>query len=684
MTYTMSAVGHRPKDMWSTLAFADNLEQQRNVQNPLQYRYSLDEKKQYGGNTRADFFSRAEQLYFQALIEKRLKKNGSVELHTALNPGTDMAFARAAIAEKEKHKDEKNVQIIADIFGPEEFVNRQAGSTKDLDANKKSQYAMNEAKLMLAQMDGANVYSHDKDQSGKITLSVNALDHKQLNEYLHNDWDNQAQAALTKAQTSGGKYYPIPGKAYMGRGQNMIKKSSEVVGVYNGNPTKMDQFGRAQMQKGNKFVKESTTGHLLSYAATGEPFGKFKRDANGQYPNTTNRQVTVVSPIAIAKIARQAGNQVMEGWGKYENKPSIKTLAGEDVSGNSLKIDRNNYAKAVLRNLHQPVNEGSTVANVSGNNQFVPENNPVANDPNLQAMSSVPDTNFVPDNNVSQPVMPGKQDSIKVTELKQPTVAVPTSLKDNTNVYALDRGNGYQGNKPKLEIFDNWEQCETARDELKGSKSGYQYHKFDQVDDAKKWLQLSSKDERKAFTDSLKGPQTTKPKTTYYAVYFGRDTGVFTNYQDVKKSVSGFKDAEFHKFATEDLANQYLNISDSAQREMFVNSLNESKAKQNPQKQITQEFLNQKQNPEKQTTQKFLDQKPDPQKQTVPEMTDDLTSALDPIAGGLDPNSIKSSNTPFDIDNEQVAQQKAQQKRTKIRQNQQKKQAEETNELSTH
>lgn len=675
MTYTMSAVGHRPKDMWSTLAFADNLEQQRNVQNPLQYRYSLDEKKQYGGNTRADFFSRAEQLYFQALIEKRLKKNGSVELHTALNPGTDMAFARAAIAEKEKHKDEKNVHVIADIFGPEEFVNRQTGSVKDADANKKSQYAMNEAKLMLAQMDGANVYSHSKDQSGKVSLSVNALDHKQLNEYLHNDWDNQAQTALTKAQSSGGKYYPIPGKAYMGRGQNMIKGSSEVVGVYNGNPTKMDQFGRAQMQKGNKFVKESTTGHLLSYAATGKPFGKFKRDANGQYPNTTNRQVTVVSPIAIAKIARQAGNQVMEGWGKYENKPSIKTLAGEDVSGNSLKIDRNNYAKAVLRNLHQPVNESSTVANVSDNNQFVPESNPVANDPNLQTMNSVPETNFVPDNDASLSVMPNQKGPAKVTATKlQPTIAVPTNLKDNTNVYALDRGDGYRGSKSKLEIFDNWKQCETARDELKGSKSGYQYHKFNQIDDAKKWLQLSSKDERKVFTDSLKGPQTTKPKTTYYAVYFGRDTGVFTNYQDVKKSVSGFKDAEFHKFATKDLANQYLNISDSAQREMFVNSLNESKAKQNPQKQTTQEFLNQKQNPKNQTA----------QQQVISEATDDLSSALDPVAGGLDPNSIKVSSMPFNLDNEQAAQQKAQQKRTKIRQNQQKKQAEDTDELSAH
>lgn len=675
MTYTMSAVGHRPKDMWSTLAFADNLEQQRNVQNPLQYRYSLDEKKQYGGNTRADFFSRAEQLYFQALIEKRLKKNGSVELHTALNPGTDMAFARAAIAEKEKHKDEKNVHVIADIFGPEEFVNRQMGSAKDADANKKSQYAMNEAKLMLAQMDGANVYSHSKDQSGKVSLSVNALDHKQLNEYLHNDWDNQAQTALTKAQSSGGKYYPIPGKAYMGRGQNMIKSSSEVVGVYNGNPTKMDQFGRAQMQKGNKFVKESTTGHLLSYAATGEPFGKFKRDANGQYPNTTNRQVTVVSPIAIAKIARQAGNKVMEGWGKYENKPSIKTLAGEDVSGNSLKIDRNNYAKAVLRNLHQPVNESSTIASVSNNNQFVPENNLVANDPNLQSMKSIPETNFVPDNNTSQPVMPNQKGPAKVTATKlQSTIAVPTNLKDNTNVYAFDRGDGYRGNKPKLEIFDNWKQCETARDELKGSKSGYQYHKFNQIDDAKKWLQLASKDERKAFTDSLKGPQTTKPKTTYYAVYFGRDTGVFTNYQDVKKSVSGFKNAEFHKFATEDLANQYLNISDSTQREMFVNSLNESKTKTDSQKQTTQAFLDQKQNPQKQAT----------QQQIVSETTDDLSSALDPVAGGLDPNSIKVSNMPFNIDNEQAAQQKAQQKRTKIRQNQQKKQADNTDELSAH
>lgn len=675
MTYTMSAVGHRPKDMWSTLAFADNLEQQRNVQNPLQYRYSLDEKKQYGGNTRADFFSRAEQLYFQALIEKRLKKNGSVELHTALNPGTDMAFARAAIAEKEKHKDEKNVHVIADIFGPEEFVNRQMGSAKDADANKKSQYAMNEAKLMLAQMDGANVYSHSKDQSGKVSLSVNALDHKQLNEYLHNDWDNQAQTALTKAQSSGGKYYPIPGKAYMGRGQNMIKGSSEVVGVYNGNPTKMDQFGRAQMQKGNKFVKESTTGHLLSYAATGEPFGKFKRDANGQYPNTTNRQVTVVSPIAIAKIARQAGNQVMEGWGKYENKPSIKTLAGEDVSGNSLKIDRNNYAKAVLRNLHQPVNENSTIASVSNNNQFVPENNPVANDPNLQSMKSIPETNFVPDNDASLSVMPNQKGPAKVTATKlQPTIAVLTNLKDNTNVYAFDRGDGYRGNKPKLEIFDNWKQCETARDELKGSKSGYQYHKFNQIDDAKKWLQLASKDERKAFTDSLKGPQTTKSKTTYYAVYFGRDTGVFTNYQDVKKSVSGFKNAEFHKFATEDLANQYLNISDSTQREMFVNSLNESKAKTDSQKQTTQAFLDQKQNPQKQAA----------QQQVVSETTDDLSSALDPVAGGLDPNSIKVSNMPFNIDNEQAAQQKAQQKRTKIRQNQQKKQAEDTDELSAH
>lgn len=675
MTYTMSAVGHRPKDMWSTLAFADNLEQQRNVQNPLQYRYSLDEKKQYGGNTRADFFSRAEQLYFQALIEKRLKKNGSVELHTALNPGTDMAFARAAIAEKEKHKDEKNVHVIADIFGPEEFVNRQMGSAKDADANKKSQYAMNEAKLMLAQMDGANVYSHSKDQSGKVSLSVNALDHKQLNEYLHNDWDNQAQIALTKAQSSGGKYYPIPGKAYMGRGQNMIKGSSEVVGVYNGNPTKMDQFGRAQMQKGNKFVKESTTGHLLSYAATGEPFGKFKRDANGQYPNTTNRQVTVVSPIAIAKIARQAGNQVMEGWGKYENKPSIKTLAGEDVSGNSLKIDRNNYAKAVLRNLHQPVNENSTIASVSNNNQFVPENNPVANDPNLQSMKSIPETNFVPDNDASLSVMPNQKGPAKVTATKlQPTIAVPTNLKDNTNVYAFDRGDGYRGNKPKLEIFDNWKQCETARDELKGSKSGYQYHKFNQIDDAKKWLQLASKDERKAFTDSLKGPQTTKSKTTYYAVYFGRDTGVFTNYQDVKKSVSGFKNAEFHKFATEDLANQYLNTSDSTQREMFVNSLNESKAKTDSQKQTTQAFLDQKQNPQKQAA----------QQQVVSETTDDLSSALDPVAGGLDPNSIKVSNMPFNINNEQAAQQKAQQKRTKIRQNQQKKQAEDTDELSAH
>lgn len=675
MTYTMSAVGHRPKDMWSTLAFADNLEQQRNVQNSLQYRYSLDEKKQYGGNTRADFFSRAEQLYFQALIEKRLKKNGSVELHTALNPGTDMAFARAAIAEKEKHKDEKNVHVIADIFGPEEFVNRQMGSAKDADANKKSQYAMNEAKLMLAQMDGANVYSHSKDQSGKVSLSVNALDHKQLNEYLHNDWDNQAQTALTKAQSSGGKYYPIPGKAYMGRGQNMIKGSSEVVGVYNGNPTKMDQFGRAQMQKGNKFVKESTTGHLLSYAATGEPFGKFKRDANGQYPNTTNRQVTVVSPIAIAKIARQAGNQVMEGWGKYENKPSIKTLAGEDVSGNSLKIDRNNYAKAVLRNLHQPVNENSTIASVSNNNQFVPENNPVANDPNLQSMKSIPETNFVPDNDASLSVMPNQKGPAKVTVTKlQPTISVPTNLKDNTNVYAFDRGDGYRGNKPKLEIFDNWKQCETARDELKGSKSGYQYHKFNQIDDAKKWLQLASKDERKVFTDSLKGPQPTKSKTTYYAVYFGRDTGVFTNYQDVKKSVSGFKNAEFHKFATEDLANQYLNINDSTQREMFVNSLNESKAKTDSQKQTTQAFLDQKQNPQKQAA----------QQQVVSEATDDLSSALDPVAGGLDPNSIKVSNMPFNIDNEQAAQQKAQQKRTKIRQNQQKKQAEDTDELSAH
>ena len=94
---------------------------------------------------------------------------------------------------------------------------------------------------------------------------------------------------------------------------------------------------------------------------------------------------------------------------------------------------------------------------------------------------------------------------------------------------------------------------------------------------------------------------------------------------------------------------------------MFVNSLNESKAKQNPQKQTTQEFLNQKQDPQKQIAQKFLDQKQDSQNQTVPEMADDLTSALDPVVGGLDPNSIKSSNMPFDIGNEQVAQQKASQ-----------------------
>lgn len=49
----------------------------------------------------------------------------------------------------------------------------------------------------------------------------------------------------------------------------------------------------------------------------------------------------------------------------------------------------------------------------------------------------------------------------------------------------------------------------------------------------------------------------------YYAVRKGKETGIFTSWEECEEKVKGYSGAEYKKFSRKDLAEEYVNYEES-------------------------------------------------------------------------------------------------------------------------
>ena len=420
--YTMTAFGHSPRDIYSTLSRQDNddvvsalqasdpslsaeaakakvsqmssKDRAEAMPKDQQLGLTANYSRQYAGENTKDRFSVAEQLKFEAMIEKRLKQYGHVDLQCSFGPGTPTAFTRAALAVKQHHP--KSVKVYGNFAGPAEFASRNSDMGRQGGGPLKngltpSQNAMMEAKLMLNSMDGVNFYTWSKDKDGNVQPKSTFIDRDTFRkDYLHGDpskFNQDAIKAIKEAEA--GNPYQIPRRVYWKMAHDRIDRSHESIAVYDGQYEKQNARGEARTKKDGKQIY-SNTGRLAKYAQVDPKdysYKDTKPEMSGVIPSDSTRKIEPVNgkiahtrrikdpetgeykegnPVTQAKLTTVMPSEIAGMVVNAQNDPSLKhgIYSINDVDGE--KVDLNlktdpmpskggsKYRNKVLASFKQP------------------------------------------------------------------------------------------------------------------------------------------------------------------------------------------------------------------------------------------------------------------------------------------------------------------------------------------
>ena len=426
--YKMAIIGHTPGDLFNKVAANDK-------KNGTKKMWACMPKKMFAGNYKQDYFSTMVTDYEQALIEKRLKEHDHVEVQTDLAQGVGMIGARAALGEKEKHRerqDGKQVSICAHLAGG-------FGQFKNMSPEGKEY-----AKLMLSQCDSAVITENGKTQK---------LDHKQLNERLHN-FDQEVETSNFSS------------KDYFIRDQNMLKATHELSTVYDGSWEKVNSKGETETYRSTGNPKHSNTGRRIAMFQSGSvknPPVTIPSKGMQQFKAPAGKKIINVDPVGMnslavqgfrkAEAAHQAlGDKMAIRKAAYNDFFNATTFAGEDVTKGryGINIENKGYRDKVLESLSRPLPD---VASNAQQPQAPGKVDPVSELPGMGSVvstqstsaQSVPDIpDMVSESDASQltPVKTLTKEEVKKEspkpEKKAPTVPKPVSIPDAVESSAVD------------------------------------------------------------------------------------------------------------------------------------------------------------------------------------------------------------------------------------------------------
>ena len=105
-------------------------------------------------------------------------------------------------------------------------------------------------------------------------------------------------------------------------------------------------------------------------------------------------------------------------------------------------------------------------------------------------------------------------------------------------------------------IVDTWAECEALRDE---DPYNAKYRGFRTRRDAALWITLTLQAMEQAQSGHVVERPTEKAskKTYYYAVHVGRETGVYDSWEECKRQIDGFSDADYCMFLDKDMAQRW-------------------------------------------------------------------------------------------------------------------------------
>lgn len=331
--YRVSAVGHRPSDVYNNLKALDeqydtylNKKSGSDLSNWLQqhndlgsYINNLNEdgyyqgkslldtrmrvlnssKKQLSGEYQKDRMAHVTQMYFQSYIKKTLQEHPGqeIEFHTNLDQGTGQIFARAVLAEKgdTSVKDRNRIKLVADWLGPGQFM-------------RQSEAGQGEAKLLLSQCDKANLYVV---QNNKVF--VNHQNPKDINLMLKN-WKTLQDN------------YEYDVYAFLQKDKQMISNSDEISAVYDRQFVKTDEVsGR---------VKHTATGRAMALAVSGnvdeepKPIDNTYQHRN-VYESRTRKKIVAIDPLELANSAIKLGACPTSKSSRADSKLAVRQREGK-------------------------------------------------------------------------------------------------------------------------------------------------------------------------------------------------------------------------------------------------------------------------------------------------------------------------------------------------------------------
>ena len=266
--YTMTAFGTDPRQTWTLLKKADaKIGQGRKYQSTYQF------SNAYAGRNTRSKFNLAEQMKYEALLKKRIAENGKINVQCSFDPGTNMAFTRAAMALKQDKAYRSKITVIGNFAGPQEFVGRNdMVKNPDIDyhtGHDFDQSAAEEAKLMMNDMDKVNHYQYKPTKDGHYEVHVEQWDLNQTRTYISGspsgfdqDFNNAEQEYAEAKQKYQGNYRKsvVPEEVTDKIHHNMIDKSHEMLALYSGaTPYNLTWDG-----KNTKYL--SDTAKLVNYA----------------------------------------------------------------------------------------------------------------------------------------------------------------------------------------------------------------------------------------------------------------------------------------------------------------------------------------------------------------------------------------------------------------------------------
>ncbi|CBF82335.1 hypothetical protein AN9202.2 [Aspergillus nidulans FGSC A4] len=118
------------------------------------------------------------------------------------------------------------------------------------------------------------------------------------------------------------------------------------------------------------------------------------------------------------------------------------------------------------------------------------------------------------------------------------------------NYYAI-----YKGRVDRPTIVSSWAQAHPRVKEYNGAD----HEGFDTLEEARNSMQKRGFSE---YSEVIKGNQASKtvPRSTerFYAVAYGKSTGVFKDYKDVRKATDYFESACHQRFNTQDEAEEFI------------------------------------------------------------------------------------------------------------------------------